>query len=494
MIKNERQYRITKSQLEQLIKDLDRIESPVKDESHETRVIRAAEAQGLESLITELKAELKEYETLWMSRRPIDELRNFCDLPSALIKARLSLGLTQKDLGQRLGLSEQQVQRYEATDYEAASLRRIREVIYALGLQISKDLAIPESEKGLISIVKKIEHAGIDREFVRGKLLPSGLVVNLKGQKGAIDSSGTSGLNLARQLSAIFGWTPEQLYGQAPLLIDTSRLGTVKYKVRKGLNQTKLAAYTLYAHYLGMIVLQSTSHLVRKTLPKNPYEIHREIVNSKGAIDFELALRYVWSLGVPILALNLDGGFQGAYFRENNRDITIVNYKTSSASMWLFTLFHEFWHVLNEKHETTKMLRLEDVEGTFTHGTKADPDEKNASLFASAVLLGRNPDALVHQVLKDANKDIARLKESVIKTSKEQGVSLESLANYTAYRVSMEGHNWWGTARNLQESNAGLQNIARDVLLNYVDLSHISGADMDILRRALGFAEVVING
>ena len=50
------------------------------------------------------------------------------EIPRMLIKARIAKGLSQKELAERLGLKEQQIQRYEATEYATASLARIREV------------------------------------------------------------------------------------------------------------------------------------------------------------------------------------------------------------------------------------------------------------------------------------------------------------------------------------------------------------------------------
>lgn len=53
-------------------------------------------------------------------------------LPEALISERKKLGLTQKELAERLGLKEQQIQRYEATRYQSASLNRLLEIAEAL--------------------------------------------------------------------------------------------------------------------------------------------------------------------------------------------------------------------------------------------------------------------------------------------------------------------------------------------------------------------------
>ena len=63
----------------------------------------------------------------------LDELNVFAQLATFLIKARIARGLSQRELADRIGLKEQQIQRYEATDYASASLARIKEVASALG-------------------------------------------------------------------------------------------------------------------------------------------------------------------------------------------------------------------------------------------------------------------------------------------------------------------------------------------------------------------------
>ena len=68
----------------------------------------------------------------------MDGLSVVAELPTVLIKARIAQGLSQKDLAERIGLKEQQIQRYEATDYASASLNRIKEVVSALGAATSK--------------------------------------------------------------------------------------------------------------------------------------------------------------------------------------------------------------------------------------------------------------------------------------------------------------------------------------------------------------------
>jgi ribosome-binding protein aMBF1 (putative translation factor) len=100
-------------------------------------LIAKAQEAALTSQLADLESELREYESLKAGEFKLDSLRLVADLPHALIRARIAQGLSQKDLAERLGLKEQQIQRYEATDYASANLARIREVVTAFGVDIS---------------------------------------------------------------------------------------------------------------------------------------------------------------------------------------------------------------------------------------------------------------------------------------------------------------------------------------------------------------------
>ena len=130
MIKNERQYRITKAQADGLSRTLESLNERT-DSVHP--LIARAQEDALRSQIEDLHAELRDYESLLSGGFEPNDLQAVAHLPTMLIQARIAQGLSQKDLAQRLGLKEQQIQRYEATEYASASLTRIREVAGALG-------------------------------------------------------------------------------------------------------------------------------------------------------------------------------------------------------------------------------------------------------------------------------------------------------------------------------------------------------------------------
>ena len=138
MIKNERQYRITKNQADGLSQTLDSLRRRSgKSEEGTHPLIIEAQDNAVRSQLEDLERQLREYESLKAGNFDPGHLHVVADLPTALIKARIAQGLSQRDLAERLKLKEQQIQRYEATDYASASLARIKEVISALAMETS---------------------------------------------------------------------------------------------------------------------------------------------------------------------------------------------------------------------------------------------------------------------------------------------------------------------------------------------------------------------
>ncbi len=100
-------------------------------------MIAQAQVDAVSSQLADLEAELREYEAIRSGTFRMDELNVVAELPALLIKARIAQGLSQRELADRVGLKEQQIQRYEATDYATAKWSRIREVAGALITEIS---------------------------------------------------------------------------------------------------------------------------------------------------------------------------------------------------------------------------------------------------------------------------------------------------------------------------------------------------------------------
>ena len=137
MMKNERQYRITRTQAERFARTLEGLRNRPEGADGMHPMIAQAQVDAVSSQLADLEAELREYEAVREGEFPLEALRVVADLPELLIKARIAQGLTQRELADRLGLKEQQIQRYEATDYAAAKWSRIRKVASAFGIDLS---------------------------------------------------------------------------------------------------------------------------------------------------------------------------------------------------------------------------------------------------------------------------------------------------------------------------------------------------------------------
>jgi DNA-binding XRE family transcriptional regulator len=147
MIENELQYKITLSWAEKFERTLAELRSTPDTRPNIDPILRQAELDALASQAHDLREELAAYDALRAGEISTIHAESFDDLPSALIQARIARGLTQRELAQRLGLKEQQIQRYEATRYASASLTRVGAVIHALGIEAPVEIHIPrESE------------------------------------------------------------------------------------------------------------------------------------------------------------------------------------------------------------------------------------------------------------------------------------------------------------------------------------------------------------
>lgn len=131
MITNEKQYRSTRATLDKL-KAVAGQRSPTDVDPAFAAIARDA----LASQIAELQEALDLFDQLRTGTITQFSAARLSDLPDSLIRARIARGMSQKDLGDILGLKEQQIQRYEAERYRSASLDRLVEVSDALGVRI----------------------------------------------------------------------------------------------------------------------------------------------------------------------------------------------------------------------------------------------------------------------------------------------------------------------------------------------------------------------
>jgi DNA-binding XRE family transcriptional regulator len=133
MITNDVQYRSTKAHLRKFEEALANLKAVSGDKPTKLQRLRidAVHAQA-----EDLRAEILEYEGLLSGDISTFEASSPAGLATLLIKARIARGWSQHRLADELGVAEQQIQRYEATEYRSASLARICDVATTLGVEI----------------------------------------------------------------------------------------------------------------------------------------------------------------------------------------------------------------------------------------------------------------------------------------------------------------------------------------------------------------------
>ena len=154
MITNERQYKITGTQLEKFRAAIESFDLSHAAKRNNSEVLAKAELDALKSEYENLSLQMQEYETLKSGTVDILKATTLVELPIILIKARIAKGYSQRELANKVGLKEQQIQRYEAEVYASASLRRLTDVADALGLSISEVAEFMDSSQEIINIDK----------------------------------------------------------------------------------------------------------------------------------------------------------------------------------------------------------------------------------------------------------------------------------------------------------------------------------------------------
>jgi DNA-binding XRE family transcriptional regulator len=139
VITNQREYRITKSWIARFEKELianDTRELGPREDPGMRKVVHDAIASEIEVL----RAQIDHYEKLRDGHITSREITSLHELPIALIEARIAARLTQRQLADRIGVAEQQVQRWEANNYSGVGLDRLQSIADALGMQIRETI------------------------------------------------------------------------------------------------------------------------------------------------------------------------------------------------------------------------------------------------------------------------------------------------------------------------------------------------------------------
>lgn len=92
------------------------------------------------SFAEQLREEIGSYERL--RRGDFEEVLNFQGVGRLLIALRISQGVSQRELAERLGVHESQVSRDERNEYHGATLERANRIVAALGAEVRTSVSV----------------------------------------------------------------------------------------------------------------------------------------------------------------------------------------------------------------------------------------------------------------------------------------------------------------------------------------------------------------
>jgi transcriptional regulator with XRE-family HTH domain/Zn-dependent peptidase ImmA (M78 family) len=468
MITNERQLQISRAHVVRFRQALAELEEG-KEASEVDPVIRQIEIDAVRGQIETLLAEIQDYEELRSGKTSAIELTSLAELPDGLIRARIAAGLTQKDLAERLGWHEQQIQRYEASKYEGATFSRVVDVADAIGVSIRKQLEIlkPTSAE---AVIKRLRIIGLRDDFIRRRISP-----DLK-----LDEAGAR--EIVARVGSIFGWSPDALLASGT--IDPTRLGgaTARFKMPRGRDARSVLVYTAYAYRLATICARAMAGRPRRKVPTDWRKCRAEMIERYGGVDFRAALSFAWDLGIVVLPLNDVGAFHGACWRIGGVNVIVLKQSLRYPARWLFDLLHELRHA-GESPDADEFEVVEEPE--ISEERRKSKEEQEASWFAGQVSLDGRAEEIVMHCLALARNDLRGLKKALIAVAVAQGISASVLANYMAFRLSLQGENWWGVAANIQDKSFDPLAMARDVFFERFSFKELSQSDSDLLSLAL---------
>jgi ribosome-binding protein aMBF1 (putative translation factor) len=130
MIKNEKQYKITRKALQGWQSTHEQLLQHRKPGT--PKWVHDAQIESVKIQIRQLQAQLKEYESLKAGKGKLKDISVIDDISDLLLKWRIRNNLTHRELANLVDMKEQQIQRYEETNYQSASLSTITRVAHAL--------------------------------------------------------------------------------------------------------------------------------------------------------------------------------------------------------------------------------------------------------------------------------------------------------------------------------------------------------------------------
>jgi transcriptional regulator with XRE-family HTH domain/Zn-dependent peptidase ImmA (M78 family) len=432
----------------------------------------------------------KQFEIPWSALRSRSDadyrahLDKMAEERSNLVGARLrrlreARGLSSKDVAERAGISAQSLSRIENGRHDVV-FTTLQKILLAMRCTL-RDLAEIDDERevrraiesestssleSMDELVEKAGQFGVSTDLLETRILPP-------------PSFGSTAARLKEtvdRLCLLFDCSAMDI-ARGTVGLRLTAVGAFKLPKRQASLKTK--AYAIYAHQLCKWTRNCSRrrfHAMSDTEFVDTFRLRCRVPT------FETLLEFVWSIGIPVLPLADAGAFHGACWLVEDQPVIVLKQRTQYHARWLFDLAHEVGHVI--RHLASSEQEVLDL-NEITPIDDDDPIEESANDFAHGLLLRHSQERLISEVIVKTGGLIPRFKKAVVEVAAGEGVPVDLLANYLAYRLALQDVSWWGTAQNLQCTEPDPLQVARHVFRSKVDLTLLKTEERDLLEQAL---------
>jgi HTH-type transcriptional regulator/antitoxin HigA len=273
-----------------------------------------------------------------------------------LIVARIAKGYSQKELAWRLGIKEQQVQRYEADRYSSISLKNYNRIAALLGVQLRATIPENANFRGLDAVISDVSKDDIRKIVKHGRAN---------------------------------GWFSEEMdEGKLRQYIAENRIefGSPSL-LRTGLNVTDHSEDVLLHAWRARVALRARQIIAEGVVPYDPIEIGwlLELVRLSRADDGPLkAQELLKSRGILLIAEAQIPGLavDGAAFLEGKNPVVGLTLRRDAIDNFWFTLLHEIGHVILHYRTGLNAGFFDEIDAAAV-----DQQEEEADRFASNILI-----------------------------------------------------------------------------------------------------------
>jgi len=326
-------------------------------------------------------------------------------------------------------------------------------------------------------LIRRLTDTGIPKSLLEKRIIPSAL---RSWQKLGYSSS----LNAFTSfMSNVFSLKESDLLGTQKLEMASLPASLAKFKMPNNANLNQIRAYSHYAYYLSKLVARNYKPSNVEEAPGDIDEFRENYLKKYRVFGLKSLLTYSWEIGICVLPLNDPGVFHGAAWNIDGVRVVVVKQNTKAHARWIFDLLHEVYHALAHLDEPNSTIVETQEINPFNDSDSVE--EKEANTFSHQVLFADRTEEILSQCVQRTSGKMNRLKSVVQSVARAENIREDILANFVAFRLSLDDQNWWGAASSLQVTDPDPFSIASELLKKNISTKKMNEMESNLLQMAI---------